>query len=76
MSVKGGKGGYSPCFQHEAIASGYLVLCFCNFLVSVATETKSCNSGCSQCCNDLCTRADLISHMGDNAASGKLGFRV
>lgn len=38
MSVKGGKGGYSPCFQHEAIASGYLVLCFCNFLVSVATS--------------------------------------
>lgn len=25
-------------FQHEAIASGFLVLCFCNFLVSVATS--------------------------------------
>lgn len=26
------------CFQHEARASCYLVLCFCNFLASVATS--------------------------------------
>jgi len=27
-----------PSFQHEARESGYLGLCFCNFVVSVATS--------------------------------------